>query len=155
MANLSEQERQRQGNPSRVDIGYKVKDGTPVKRIPFRAGVMANLSGDTKDLPPLREREFVTIDKTNFDDVMKRMDVSLDINVQDTLSSEPDKTFNVELKFEKFNDFHPSQLIQQVPRLRALYEKREKLRVAKTLLSKGQAGDEATKMIKEVHDQSD
>lgn len=149
MSTLSEQERQRQGNPTRVDIKYKVKDGTPEKRIPFRAGVMANLSGHTKDLPPLYEREFISIDKTNFDDVMKRMNVTLDIDVKDTLSGD-DKTFNVELKFEKFADFHPSQLIEQVPRLKALYDKREKLRIAKQLLSKGRASDEATKMIKEL-----
>ena len=131
---MSEQETARKRNPTRVDLMYTPLKGTKKVRIPFRAGVMGNFSGHTQNLPPLREREFVKIDKFNFDDVMKGMNVSLDLNVQDTMSTNPDDVFKVNLKLEKWKDFHPSEIIKQVPRLKELYDLREKLRAAKTTL---------------------
>ena len=151
MASLSEQERQRRGNPTRVDISYKVLPGTPVKRIPFRAGVMANLSGHTEDLPPLYEREFVSIDRNNFDKVMERMNPTLDINVKDTMSDDPDGEFKVELAFKKFEDFHPAQLIQQIPRLKKLFERREKMVAAKRSLADPGVQELATDAMKNVN----
>lgn len=145
---LSEQERQRLGNPTRVDISYKVLPGTPIKRIPFRAGVMGNLSGHTKELPPLYEREFISIDRKNFDKVMERLNPTLEIDVKDTLSDDDDKQFRVELTFNKFDDFHPTQLIQQIPRLKALYEQREKLSAAKRNMSDPAIADIATEAVK-------
>lgn len=131
---MSEQETSRKRSPTRVDLAYQPLKGTKKVRVPFRAGVMGNFSGHTKDLPPLREREFVKIDKFNFDDVMKGMNVSLDINVPDTMSKNSDDVFKVNLTFEKWKDFHPSEIIKKVPRLRELFELREKLRAAKTAL---------------------
>lgn len=130
----SEQETARKRSPTRVDLMYQPLKGTKKVRIPFRAGVMGNFSGHTQGLPPLREREFVKIDKFNFDDVMKGMNVSLDLNVRDTISQNKDDVFKVELTFEKWKDFHPSEIIKKVPRLRELFELREKLRAAKTAL---------------------
>jgi type VI secretion system protein ImpB len=131
---MSEQDTARKRSPTRVDISYKPLQGTKKVRIPFRAGVMGNFSGHTQDLPPLREREFVTIDKFNFDKVMEGMNVTLDLNVPDTMAADKDDVFKVNLRFKKWKDFHPSEIIKQVPRLLELYQLREKLRAAKTAL---------------------
>ncbi len=147
----SEQATNRKRNPERVDINYVVKGGTKKVRIPFRAGVMGNFSGHTEDLPPLMDREFVKIDKFNFDKVMEGMNVSLNLNVQDTTTGNPDDQFNVALQFKKWDDFHPSNLIMQVPRLKTLYEERKKLLAAKTTLEKSpKAEKHFTGMLKEL-----
>lgn len=134
MAKMSEQETARKRSPTRVDLMYTPLKGTKKVRIPFRAGVMGNFSGHTQDLPPLRERQFVKIDKFTFDEVMEGMNVTLDLNVPDTMSSNKDDVFKVNLTFKKWKDFHPSELIKQVPRLLELYQLRQKLMAAKTAL---------------------
>jgi type VI secretion system protein ImpB len=149
---LSAQERQRRGNPTRVDISYKVLEGTPVKKIPFRALVMGNLSGHTQDLPPLYEREFISIDRNNFDKVLQEMNPTLELDVKDTLSNDPDARVGVSLKFNKFEDFKPSNLIKQIPRLKELFDRREKLVAARRNLSDPKIAEEATKAIKDLKD---
>ena len=109
---------------------------------------MANLSGHTQDLPELYDREFVSIDRKNFDKVMERMNPTLEMEVDDTFS-EGDK-FRVELTFNKFEDFHPSNLIKQIPRLQKLIEEREKLMAAKRNLADPAIAKEATKAVKKV-----
>src|SRR4249919_3072608 len=109
---MSEQGTARKRSPTRVDLMYTPLKGTKKVRIPFRAGVMGNFSGHTQGLEPLRDRQFVKIDKFNFDDVMKGMNVSLDLNVQDTMSTNKDDVFKVNLAFEKWKDFHPSEIIK-------------------------------------------
>jgi type VI secretion system ImpB/VipA family protein len=148
----SEQETARKRSPTRVDIMYTPLKGTKKIRIPFRAGVMGNFSGHTQDLPPLRDREFVMIDKFNFDKVMEGMNVTLDLNVQDTMSGNKDDVFKVNLNFKKWKDFHPSEIIKQVPRLLELYQLREKLRAAKTQLEvDGSIAKDVTDMMASIN----
>ena len=111
---------------------------------------MANLSGHTEDLEPLYKREFTTIDRKTFDTVMKQLNVTLNLDVDDTLSEDPEAKFRVELKFEKFEDFHPTQLIKQVPRLWELYQRRQKLQAAKTMMSDPAVAELATKAVKKA-----
>jgi type VI secretion system protein ImpB len=146
---MSEQQTARKRSPTRVDLAYTPLKGTKKVRIPFRAGVMGNFSGHTQDLPPLRERQFVKIDKFTFDEVMEGMNVTLDMNVPDTMSSDKDDVFKVNLSFKKWKDFHPSEIIKQVPRLMELYQLRQKLLAAKTALEvDGNIAKEVTNLMK-------
>ena len=147
----SEQETARKRSPTRVDIMYTPLKGTKKVRIPFRAGVMGNFSGHTQDLPPLRERQFVKIDKFTFDEVMEGMNVTLDLNVPDTMSANKDDVFKVNLSFKKWKDFHPSEIIKQVPRLLELDQLRQKLMAAKTALEvDGSIAKEVTDLMATV-----
>ena len=62
----------------RVQIEYDVELYGAEKKIqlPFVMGVLADLSGKPDaPLPRLRDRKFVEIDRDNFNEVMKGMDV--------------------------------------------------------------------------------
>src|SRR5439155_652400 len=75
--------------PPRVHITYEVEIGDAIvkKELPFVLGAIADLSGQPAEpLKRLREREFVTIDRDNFDQVLARMRPRLAFRVDDKLT---------------------------------------------------------------------
>src|SRR6059058_5105454 len=59
----------------RVQITYDVETGGAMERkhLPFVVGVLADLSGQRKEpLPALKQRQFVEIDRDNFNDVLAK-----------------------------------------------------------------------------------
>ncbi|HEU0177505.1 MAG TPA: type VI secretion system contractile sheath small subunit [Blastocatellia bacterium] len=115
--------------PPRVHITYDVEVGGAMvmKELPFVVGVMGDFSGQPAEgLPPVRDRKFVQIDRDNFDQVLAGMKPRLVLRVPNKLSEEGG-SMSVELKFEKLDDFHPDNLVQQVEPLRKLVELRQNL----------------------------
>lgn len=113
----------------RVHITYEVEDfgEDPARELPFVVGVLGDFSGDpTEPLKPLAQRGFVTIDRDNFNDVMKRMTPGLNFRVENTLSGEGE--MSVQLKFQSMDDFEPGRIVEQVPALKNLLETRDKIR---------------------------
>jgi type VI secretion system protein ImpB len=114
----------------RVHIEYEVftNGAMEKKELPFIAGVMGDFSGDpTEKLESIREREFVNIDRDNFDGVMNKMNAGLNIRVNNTIAND-DTEVAVQLKFGKMDDFSPAAVAEQVPQLKKLLETRDKLR---------------------------
>jgi type VI secretion system protein ImpB len=115
---------------SRIEISYDVEDGGKKVRkvLPFVVGVVGDFSGDpTEKLDKLADREFVEIDRDNFDEVLARMKPGLNLRVENTLKGDGSE-FGVQLKFEKIDDFEPGNVVQQVEPLRRLIETRNKLK---------------------------
>ncbi len=115
--------------PPRVQITYDVEIGDAIvmKELPFVGGILSDLSGIRKEeLPPLKERKFVEIDRDNFNDVMDSINPRLEFTVENQLTDEGGR-FKVELDFNEIDDFHPGSLIQQVEPLRKMYEARQRL----------------------------
>src|SRR5450755_577643 len=115
--------------PPRVQITYDVHVGDAIEKrdIPFVVGVLADLSGvPDKPLPPIKDRKFVSIDRDNINDVMKKIGPRLAFKVPNRLS-EDDTKLNVELNFESMDDFQPARIAQQVTPLRKLLELRTSL----------------------------
>lgn len=113
----------------RVHITYDVEtDGGVVKKeLPFVVGVLGDFSKEgSGQLKPLRERHFITIDRDNFDEVMASQSPSVSMRVDNRLTQD-DSTLNVTLHFNKLADFHPEQIIKQVPALNALQQTRARL----------------------------
>jgi type VI secretion system protein ImpB len=115
--------------PPRVQITYDVQVGDAIEKreLPFVVGVLADLSGmPEKPLPPVAKRKFVSIDRDNVNDVMKKIGPRLAFKVQNRLN-EDDTKLNVELRFESMDDFQPAKVAQQVTPLRKLLELRNSL----------------------------
>jgi type VI secretion system protein ImpB len=115
--------------PPRVQITYDVQVGDAIEKreIPFVVGVLADLSGmPEKPLPAIVKRKFVSIDRDNFNDVMKKIGPRLAFKVQNRLS-EDDTKLGVELSFESMDDFQPARVAQQITPLRKLLELRNSL----------------------------
>jgi type VI secretion system protein ImpB len=89
--------------------------------------VLADLSGmPEKPLPAIAKRKFVSIDRDNVNDVMKKVGPRLAFKVPNRLS-EDDTKLNVELRFESMDDFQPARVAQQITPLRKLLELRNSL----------------------------
>ncbi|MFO0575165.1 MAG: type VI secretion system contractile sheath small subunit [Polyangia bacterium] len=112
----------------RVHITYDVEIGGAIqmKELPMVVGVMADLAGQRDDLPKLKERKFIEIDRDNFNEVLGKLNPTLKFRVQNQLAKDGSQT-TVDLKFSNIDDFHPTALAKQVPQLRALLEMRQRL----------------------------
>ncbi|WP_224361403.1 type VI secretion system contractile sheath small subunit [Hyalangium versicolor] len=114
--------------PPRVQITYDVEIGDAVekKELPLVVGILADLAGQQKELPRLKERKFVEIDRDNFDEVMAAIGPQLRLSVPDKLRGD-DSRMPVELRFKSIDSFHPRQLVEQIEPLRKLLESRQRL----------------------------
>ena len=114
----------------RVHINYKVETGGAQIKVdlPFIVGVMGDFSGDPRgELKSLDDRKFTTIDRNNFDEVLRKMKPGLDLRVENTLSDD-ETEMAVQLAFESMEDFDPENVAKQIPALKSLLDTRGKLR---------------------------
>src|SRR5262249_41951623 len=134
----------------RVHLTYDVEiDGALVeKELPFVVGVLADLSGNRPEqrLPPLKNRDFVAIDRDNFDEVMAGIKPRLVIQVDDTFRDDGSR-LNLELCFSRMADFEPGQVVRQVKPLRELLAERERLA---NLLHKMDGNDPLQDVLQQV-----
>lgn len=129
MAKESTQQKLSRVRPPRVQITYDVEIGNAIetKELPFVLGVLGDYSGQPKtELPKLKERKFVAVDRDNFDDALKGVTPRLALQVDNTLKGD-DSRLSVELNFEKLEDFEPQRVVDQVDPLRQLLEIRTRL----------------------------
>ena len=112
----------------RVNITYKPATGDAKAEVelPLKLVMMGDYTLRPDDRP-LEERKPIGVSKDNFDDVMKKQQLSLSFNVQDRLAGKPDAEMPVHLKFDTLKDFAPESVAQQVPELNKLLELRNAL----------------------------
>ena len=117
MAGVSIQKKLDRVRPPRVQIKYEVEigDALELKELPFVVGVLGDYSGRPEEqLPPVKDRRFVNIDRDNFNDVLREMKPRLAFRVEDKISGNKDQKLNVELKFNSIDDFSPENVVRQV-----------------------------------------
>lgn len=137
----------------RVNIVYKPATGDMQAEIelPLKLLMLGDWTG-RPDSASLEDRRPATIDKDNFNDVMKAHGLKSEIQVANKLSGQPDDQLAVNLNFGTLKDFEPGQVARQVPELNRLLE----LRAALTAL-KGPLGNVPAfkkKIEKLVNDQA-
>lgn len=125
------QKRLQKVRPPRVQLTYDVEIGDAIekKELPFVVGVLGDLTGASAPDKPatrLKDRKFVSVDMDNFDDVMQGMAPAATYRVPNRLG-EGGGEFAVNLKFNRFEDFRPEAVVQQVNPLRKLLEARTRL----------------------------
>jgi len=113
----------------RVQIEYDVDVGGAQEKVelPFVMGVMADLSGDSKEpLPAVADRKFLEIEDTkHLDDRMRAMKPRVAVSVPNTLTGEGN--LSVDLTFERMEDFSPAAIARKVDSLSKLLEARTQL----------------------------
>lgn len=155
MAKESLQKKLDRVRPPRVQIRYEVYvgDAMEMKELPFVVGVLGDFSGKPeKPLPALKDRKFVDIDRDNFNKVLAAMAPRQTLQVDDTVSGQPDQKLNVDLRFQHMDDFSPENVVRQIPVLRALLEQRESL---KNLSSRLEGNDKLDELLQQVLSNSD
>ncbi|KWK82111.1 type VI secretion system contractile sheath small subunit [Burkholderia ubonensis] len=112
----------------RVQIEYDVETYGAERKVqlPFVMGVIADLAGKRAEpLPDLAERKFLEIDVDNFDERMKSVAPRVAFQVPNTLTG--DGILNVDMTFERIDDFSPAAIARNVDALRRLLEARTEL----------------------------
>ncbi|MFV0663247.1 type VI secretion system contractile sheath small subunit [Denitromonas sp.] len=125
----SVQKRLQKVRPPRVQLTYDVERGDAIeqKELPFVVGVLGDYAGQsTQPQGKLRDRKFVNVDLDNFDDVMAGLAPRAAFRVKNRLTPEGGE-IAVDLTFNRFEDFRPESVVEQVEPLRRLLEARSKI----------------------------
>lgn len=125
----SVQKRLQKVRAPRVQMTYDVEigDGIENKELPFVVGVVGDFGGDPSVArKALKDRNFVNIDSSNFDEVLGGVAPVASFRVPNHLSGEGGE-FGVQLQFKEMDDFRPESVVRQVAPLKGLLEARTKL----------------------------
>ena len=116
----------------RVNIVYKSSTGDAQSEVelPLKVLAMGDYTGRA-DERPLEDRKPINIDKSNFNEVMAKQNLSVDVSVPNKLSNAPDAEMSLSLKFQTLADFSPEGIVNQVPELKQLLELRAALNALK------------------------
>ena len=116
----------------RVNIVYRPATGDAKEEVelPLKLLIVGDYT-QRQDDRPLEERKPINIDKDNFNEVMRKQDLSLDINTPNRLSGEENEELAASLQFSDLKDFSPESVVRQVPELNKLLELREALTALK------------------------
>jgi len=127
------------------------RDATITASTDVVVGVLGDFSGQpAQQLPRVKDRKLIEIDRDNFDEVLAGMAPRLAMRVDNKLTNDGSK-MNVELRFNSLQDFEPDNMIQQVEPLRKLVDARQKLR---DLLSKTDGNDKLEVLLQNVMENS-
>ena len=121
----------RRNRAPRVHITYEdPSDADKLIELPFVMGVMADLSGNSPgtDKADVADRKFLDIDMDNFENRMGAIQPGISMRVRNKLGEAADEKMQVNLRFNKMDDFKPAQVARQVPALAKLLEAREQLK---------------------------
>ena len=120
----------------RVNIVYRPATGDAKEEVelPLKLLVLGDFTLRPDDRM-VEEREPISIDKDNFNEVLKAQNLSLDFTVPNRISGKPDEDLNVSVKFESVKDFEPEAIARNTPELNKLLELREALNSLKGPMS--------------------
>ncbi|MBI5520509.1 MAG: type VI secretion system contractile sheath small subunit [Desulfovibrio sp.] len=116
----------------RVNIVYRPATGDAKEEVelPLKLMVLGDFTLKPDDRM-VEDRDPVSIDKDNFNDVLKGQGLELKLNVPNRLSGKEDEQLAVNMKFESLKDFDPDAMVRSVPELAKLMELREALKALK------------------------
>lgn len=116
----------------RINIIYKPATGGAQEEIelPFKQLVMADFML-RKDNRALEDRKPINVDKDNFNEVMRKQELSLNFTVANRLSGKEGDELPVKLKVETLKDFGPESVAEQIPELKKLTDLRDALTALK------------------------
>lgn len=129
MSALSIQHKLKKVRPPRVQITYdlQAEGGLKPKDLPFVIGVVSNLSGHKNKKPQkIKQCQFLTIEKENFNSTMQKIAPEISFNVENTLEKNG-STLPVHLAMDSMADFTPGKIAENHPTLSKLLEVRKKL----------------------------
>ena len=113
----------------RVNIVYRPATGDAKEEVelPLKLMVLGDFTLRPDDRM-VENRDPVSVDKDNFNDVLKGQGLELKLNVPNRVSGKEDEQLAVSMKFESLKDFDPDAIVRSVPELAKLMELREALK---------------------------
>jgi len=95
--------------------------------LPLKLMVLGDFT-QREDERKIEERQPISIDKHNFDEVLAKQELNLSFNVPNRLQDDAgNEDLTVNLRINSMKDFNPANLVEQVPELHKLMELRDAL----------------------------
>jgi type VI secretion system protein ImpB len=118
---------QKEKPPARINLFLEVLKGNAKKKVelPLRLLMVGDYSQKESSVP-LADREKININKDNLNQVMKSLDLGVDMTVADRMKG-GDAEMKVNLKFNDLNSFTPEEVAKQIPQLARLMATRNLL----------------------------
>ncbi|MCF5635804.1 type VI secretion system contractile sheath small subunit [Pseudomonas syringae] len=117
----------------RINVTFKPAIGGAQEEVelPLKLLVVGDFT-QRVDERKLEDRKAISIDKNNFDDVMAKQELILEMSVPNCLQSDSEiENLAVSVKVGSMKDFNPASLVEQIPELRKLMELRNALMALK------------------------
>ncbi|GMV49625.1 MAG: hypothetical protein NBKEAIPA_02981 [Nitrospirae bacterium] len=116
----------------RVNIVFKpaTEGAQEEKELPLKMVFMGDFTLKPDDTP-LEDRKKIRVDKSNFDEVMRSLNLELSMTVPNRLSGKEGEDLPVAIRISGLKDFSPDSIAQQVPELNKLLELRAALQSLK------------------------
>jgi len=118
----------------RVNIVYRPATGDAQAEVelPLKLLVLGDFTQRASD-QPVEEMKPVSVDKDNFNDVLKAQKLELNIGIDSKLDPQAEEgaQLPVKLNFESIDDFSPDAIVEKVPELRQLLALRDALKALK------------------------
>lgn len=112
----------------RINIKYIPATGDQQAEVelPLKLLITGDFKGHGEE-SALEDRQPVRIDKDNFNDVLTKAKVSLEMAVPCVLTNDIENDLSINLQFKSINDFGPDAIARQVPEMNKLLELRNAL----------------------------
>lgn len=112
----------------RINIRFRPATGDTRQdvELPLKMLVVGDFTQRADDTP-IEERQLASVNKDNFQDVMRSHRLSLSLNAANKLEETASDPLPVHLKFESIRDFEPERIVEQVPEMKKLLELRSAL----------------------------
>jgi type VI secretion protein, VC_A0107 family len=113
----------------RINVTFKPSSGEGLDELelPLKLMMMGDYTLKTDDRK-IEDRKATNINKNNFNEVLEKHNLSLELQVPNRLTDETtDEELALKLQFQSMKDFDPASLVQQVPEMKALMELRDAL----------------------------
>ena len=112
----------------RINIKYIPATGDQQAEVelPLKLLITGDFKGHGEE-SALEDRQPVRIDKDNFNDVLTKAEVTLEMAVPWVLTPDIDNDLSINLQFKSINDFGPDAIARQVPEMNKLLELRNAL----------------------------
>jgi type VI secretion system protein ImpB len=116
----------------RINISYRPAAGNAKERVelPFKLLVLGDFT-QKQDQSSIEDRKVVSVNKQNFNQVMKDMDLTLNLSVANKMADGEQNNVSISLDINSLDDFEPDNIIEQVNELKQVLELREALKSLK------------------------
>jgi type VI secretion system protein ImpB len=113
----------------RINVTFKPSNGEGLDELelPLKLMMMGDYTLKVDDRK-IEDRKAININKNNFNEVLEKHNLNLELQVPNRLTDETtDEELAIKLQFQSTKDFDPASLVQQVPEMKALMELRDAL----------------------------
>ena len=120
--------KQSESPKERINVTYKpaTGDNTAEVEIPYKLTILGEFNPD-EEAKSVEDKKVISVNKNNFNDVLKHQDLSLNFSVDNKLTDEEGSSLNVSLNLNSMKDFSPENIVENVSEMKKLMELRQSL----------------------------